>query len=1056
MKQSIGMILVIAFLVGISAVNGAFGSEPSERGDNIARFEALLDRYPDSDMRAPVLIQLAGLYAAREKEVHFESVVAYEDGLNSNRPTLNYERAIAAYTEIIEQYPDFSGHGEAVYALAVCYEDMGRNDRAIEFYEEIIMDGEASPYRARAAVRVGDLEFAAENWREALIAYDSAVAWGGDPARFKIDYKAGWCHLKTNSALQAGYAFQRAADRAFETSGSDHGGGGLGEVLRSLALVQTETNPDDLDGFAARFEDPAYRRLAVTALADVLLDQDRSVQAERAYRSVLSTHPDEDDAPALHDKIIECLTVRGEKIDAGREMELFHEKYGPTGAWRTIHRHDMDRIDDTDRRVQRNLWNAALIRYRAGGDSDLAVAAALFELYVSELSGGGEADRALLFAAEAWYRLGEFESSIESYDRIDWDALEADEKRQALRGAFLALRDGNAPGWKLADGAERYDAQDRGEVEAEKAILVAAERLADEGDGTRSIALCGMIAAREDSPLRSEAAVRAGRMASRFDQQSKAERYYLLAAETASDRTDRSENMDRAAASAFLAANGMEDGGRWLEAAHAYRTIFENYPDSDVRLDALPRQMACLVRAGRYQHGLAVAESVVVYLAGRDEPAAEIRACALEAEQNGDGNAAARFLTASHSLTNLPRDLLEASRAFSRAGDPSRAKQGFEDVSRLHEGSGEAGSALFHLAELHESESSYGEAAAAFERCAGLSTVPQAGSTELWVRAGENRQLENQLEVAIRNYGNGLEAYDQTVSMDRVGATPTEREAFPAARAHFALARNNRVSLDSSLANWRSGQGSSGPARLMQETVKHYRAGISLHFEKITAPAARELAHLLEAYGRAAFLREWDRGRVPDIDLLEPYYSDALALRETFTDPTRDVVPLYEELADSLMQMASSALDHASLPARTDEPDEAWFEVHSDALVDWISALNLAEDRWQAAAELLGRQGESEGSAAYILNRRLSDLAIKAAGWNQRGAAELRQAPAPPGLSEEELAFYRSLLEEKATPFEERGLRWMEEIEEVPGGPESPSLSYRMNENRTATGSDAR
>ena len=124
------------------------GAPDDNREESVARFEELLDRYPESEMRAPVLVLLGNLYVEIEKERYLSEVIRFEDGVSDEKPVLDYSAATEAFIEIIDNHPNYPGRAEALYALGICREEMGLKEQAIARFESsVACGGEDNPIR---------------------------------------------------------------------------------------------------------------------------------------------------------------------------------------------------------------------------------------------------------------------------------------------------------------------------------------------------------------------------------------------------------------------------------------------------------------------------------------------------------------------------------------------------------------------------------------------------------------------------------------------------------------------------------------------------------------------------------------------------------------------------------------------------------------------------------------------------------------------------------------------------------------------------------------------
>jgi len=1008
----LALALLAGFAPGAAAEKGA-GRDREAREASIASFEALLARYPESAMRAPVLLLLGDLYAEREKARYLEAALCHEEALAAGRsappPVLDYGKAIRAFEEVARSGADFPGSVEALHALGVCHDEMGRADEAERALLEATALASEPALRAASLLRLGELRFSRGNWEGAREAFEAAEETGVDAGAMKLDYRIGWCRLKQGALPEAGERFEAALARALQGDLAGRPEESLSEILRSLALVQVETDPGDLDGFAMRFPEGSLRRAALVELGEALLEHDRPAPAERAFRSALRMDAGASDAPDVHDRMIEALSAGERKREAGMEMEDFVRRYAPGGEWWEAARPEGDRADAVRGKLERNTWNAALLRFETGTEEDLRAAARLFEEHADTQGGAHKTARALLFAAESRARLGENEKSLALLERIDAGELPEEEREHALRGAVLAHRSLGRTDEGLARAAIRYAEAYPESEEARKALLVAAEREETAGRLSSAFALSARAAEGAAPPLRGEAEARAARLAAAREEKGAAEEWFLRAAASAENDADRKDRLERAAASAFLAAGDLEAEGDAAGAADGYARVVRAYRSTAVAADALLRETACRALFDEREKVLALADTAAVQGAGREETRAGLAAAAQGAARAGRDSLAARLYERAVRVLPRAEDLLGAGEAFERAGEREAARASLEQAAAVGAGTPLAAEALYRLGLVYAGDGENGRAAQAFDRAREegedrpIELLARAGSA--WLAAGDEARAADRLSRAVR-------------ASESEGASGQEEEAH-AARAFIDYSRVKEKTWTEEVARWRRGGSGEKAGRLLEERIDLYRRAIALRFEGTTETAAREAAEVFEVYGRTALLREIEAGRAASASLAEPFYADAAVLFRSAGEEGRRL-SLYASLADTLIRRADEDARAAALPLAGLPADP---EARAEAIGAALQAIERCDEKWSVAADLLRRQESIEGPHTRSANR--AALALRASASLEEGAALLREAPEPGDLAGEDLVLYRGLVEEKARAFEARAAEWL-------------------------------
>ncbi|MFH1681164.1 MAG: hypothetical protein ABIH26_11035, partial [Candidatus Eisenbacteria bacterium] len=471
------------------------------------------------------------------------------------------------------------------------------------------------------------------------------------------------------------------------------------------------------------------------------------------------------------------------------------------------------------------------------------------------------------------------------------------------------------------------------------------------------------------------------------------------------------DRLERAAASGFLLAEDLEKEGRWAEAAEAHARVFREYRATGTARDALLREAACRARFDAPEKVLALADSAAARGEGSEEVRAALTAAAAEAARARRDPLAARLHEAAYRVLPRVENLLGAGAAFERAGENEAARNALEMAAVTGAGTPPASEALYRLGLLYEKEGGSGKAAEAFDRAGeeggGERTVEllsRAGNA--WLSAGDAKRAADRLARAVEAFESG-----------EAGGAAEEAHA---AKAYIGLSRAKESAWGEEVGRWRRGGSGKKAGLLLEERIGLYRSAIALRFEGTTETAAREAGEILERYGRTALLREWEAGRIPAVSLVESSFGDAAILFLSAGEEGRRRLGLYADLADTLIE-AGEGDRRASPPpppAGIDDPD-----AYAERLGAALKAIERADEKWGVAAELLIRQEAVEGENARSTAR--TALALRAAESLEEGAELLRRAPEPTDLAGEDLALYRSLVEEKALAFEARAASWL-------------------------------
>src|SRR5919108_2374011 len=131
------------------------------RDQAIAKLEAFLSKYPESELRPNALFQLGELLVRKADEEFAEAQRAAGRDTAGGRDTPirpDYDAAVVRYEELVRRYPNFSKLDAAAYTLGTQYFSSQRYADAARMFELVARDT-ASRFRAEAYFRLGDSYF---------------------------------------------------------------------------------------------------------------------------------------------------------------------------------------------------------------------------------------------------------------------------------------------------------------------------------------------------------------------------------------------------------------------------------------------------------------------------------------------------------------------------------------------------------------------------------------------------------------------------------------------------------------------------------------------------------------------------------------------------------------------------------------------------------------------------------------------------------------------------------------------------------------------------------
>lgn len=298
----------------------------------IAAYRDFLAAAPQAPQRALAMRRLGDL----------EMDGAEREAGDGARP--DYRAAIARYQAILNAYPQDRANDRVLYQLARAYEQSGAVETALATLTRLVAEHPDTGYRDEAEFRRGELLFATRQYAAAEQAYASVLQGGGaSPLTRRALYMQGWSMFKQGRLAEALQPFFGVLDAQIGALAPDANLDQLPRAERELVddtLRVTGIALANLQGAASIAplvtsevrRGYAYRVYA--SLADLYLHQQRVKDAADTLAAFARAQPQDAQAPVLLSRVIgiyEGAGFAGQALAAKQDYVL---RYGATSGLR--------------------------------------------------------------------------------------------------------------------------------------------------------------------------------------------------------------------------------------------------------------------------------------------------------------------------------------------------------------------------------------------------------------------------------------------------------------------------------------------------------------------------------------------------------------------------------------------------------------------------------------------------------------------------------------------------------------------------------------------------
>ncbi len=485
-----------------------------KRDEAIEAFKRLIPKLRDGNpQKAEMLYRLSELYWEKSKylyqlemarfleaEKQYDAAIARgekeEAPKQDHRDSERYRsETMAIYEEILGAYPEYPQRDEVLFSMGYNYYELGRREEAVARYEELIREFPRSEFVPDAYIQLGNHYFENNQLLPAKENYEKARDSGVPKIYAYAVYKLSWCDYNTGDYEQGLTKLHAVVDYAAK---SPELGDLRTEALNDLTVfyVQLDQPREAIAYFKQKAPAQRVGRLLAKTAAG-LVDAGHFDSAILAYRTLVDDEPMGANAPEYQQAIVRAFEGLRQRQLVRKEMKRMVGLYSPGGAWW--------RANEGKTTVLRNAFNVTeeamrvmVTEYHQEAQKTRQVetyrlARDIYKQYVNAFASNSNpdfvADSAFnlrFFYAEILWALEEWEAAAAEYDAVvafkipDRDtAREVSNeayRKSAAYNAILAydklvkIERGQLARSDLREGQKVDEKKDKGDVARQKIV----------------------------------------------------------------------------------------------------------------------------------------------------------------------------------------------------------------------------------------------------------------------------------------------------------------------------------------------------------------------------------------------------------------------------------------------------------------------------------------------------------------------------------------------------------------------------------------------------------
>ncbi len=453
--------------------------------------------------KAELLFQLAELWIEKSKYIYFGEMATYdqkyrtysecvnEKGLEScgtepkieNRQSEIYrDEALRLYDQILKDYPTYERKDEVLFALATNLYEKGRKEESIARHRDLVTQYPNSKFVGDSYVAMGEHFFAANDLSRARQAYEKALESSKDEPRvynFAL-YKVAWCDYNGGDYEAALQRFKEVVDRS-EASKVKREVALKGEALQDMALTFEKLGMiEEANNYYKTKASKNEARRLFGRLANRYFDGGGFDPAIKSFRLLIAEEPNDPKCPEFQSNIVRAYEGLRERDKVLDEMKVLVRTYKPGSGWATANASNKAALAAAYELTE-GAMRELVTDYHQEAQKTKAVrtyrlAANIYKEYLDSFSDSDFAYNLRYYYADILWALQRYEEAAEQYELTYVKDPNGSYSKAAALNTMLcyqkliAIEKGEEDVVQLRDDQKIDEKQQKGDVKKSKRI----------------------------------------------------------------------------------------------------------------------------------------------------------------------------------------------------------------------------------------------------------------------------------------------------------------------------------------------------------------------------------------------------------------------------------------------------------------------------------------------------------------------------------------------------------------------------------------------------------
>ncbi len=384
----------------------------------LSRFRAQRSNY---QMRLADLEFEEARYQNLQRYGRYEQALeAYDNGkikVQPKPPKPDYQRAIAAYRQLLKEDPGFRRGDEARFRLGYCLNQSGHSADAARVLAELVQRFPKSALTADAYLQMGEIWFDANKFIAAMGNYQMVFRkYPRSLMAGYAEYKYAWCLYHQSK--------HRAAIRALQSVVKHRKARLKRQALRDLVTFYAELPRgwEKARDYLLRVGGKALAQRLLWRMARYLDSHDKNESALKVLSWLLRQNPASKRAPVYHQLEVDVLVRLRQPARLDAALQRIVNFYAPGSAWMTAHR-GAPKVAASGRHLAEKALAYVATHYHREGKSTnredlLQRAAKTYTMFLARFPRSKQAAQLSFYLAELKRRFKAYDEAARRYDFV--------------------------------------------------------------------------------------------------------------------------------------------------------------------------------------------------------------------------------------------------------------------------------------------------------------------------------------------------------------------------------------------------------------------------------------------------------------------------------------------------------------------------------------------------------------------------------------------------------------------------------------------------------------